>query len=56
MNDPYFYTLYDLLPENDKLRYDVQDAYNSRKYQDMQEQLVGKLFIDFTLKTEMIKK
>ena len=56
MNDPYFYTLYDLLPENDKLRYDVQDAYNSRKYQDMQKQLVGKLFIDFTLKNRNDKE
>nr|WP_302831258.1 TlpA disulfide reductase family protein [uncultured Bacteroides sp.] len=48
-SDPYFYKLYELLPEKDKKRYEVQDSYKERVRKDKQIQLENKPFPDLTL-------
>ena len=49
-DDPYFYKLYELLPDSEKERNDIKEAYQFRKDRDAQDSLVNKPFIDFTLK------
>nr|WP_302831257.1 TlpA disulfide reductase family protein [uncultured Bacteroides sp.] len=49
-DDPYFYKLYELLPDSEKKRNDVIEAYQYRKDRDAQDSLVNKTFLDFPLK------
>ena len=48
-SDPYFYKLYELLPEREKQRYDVQESYKERVRKDKQVQQENKPFPDLTL-------
>lgn len=49
LNDPYFYKLYDLLPERDKQRCDVKYVYEQRRRDDERQGLANKHYLDFTL-------
>lgn len=44
-DDPYFYKLYELLPARDKVRYDIQDAYEFRKKRMNKKNLSANLFL-----------
>lgn len=49
VDDPYFYELYELLPDKEKERYNVKSAYERRKKEDAQKLLAGKPFLDLSL-------
>lgn len=49
IDDPYFHALYELLPDKEKQRSDVKDAYETRKKKDAQKLLINKPFLNFSL-------